>query len=108
MPRKNAAAATDFFVACAQLAESATLGGAILTALHGQRRALEGVAQRQADVADELHESSNVMQRLTRRVFVRRATYIGVACLLVAAIVVAWWLKAKLGARHEPGGGGYA
>ena len=90
---------------CAQLAESATLGGAILTALHGQRRLLDGVARRQADVAEELDESSGVMQRMNRRVFVRRAIYFGVVCLFLAAIVVAWWLKAYFSGAHGDAGG---
>merc|ERR1719198_1080177 len=84
-----------------QLAESAALGGAILGALHVQRRALEGATQRHEGVLDELEESATVMQRMMRRVLRRRAFYMSIAGLLVVAIVVAWWLKANLSASHD-------
>ena len=85
-----------------QLAEAATLGGAILGALHTQRQALEGAARRQREVAEELDQSSTVMQRMTRRVFQRRALWFGALALLVVAIVLVWWLR--WGSADDDGG----
>ena len=79
----------------AQLAETATLGGAILGALHRERKVIEGAVGRHEAVNAELDSSSSVMRRMMRRAAWRRAMYLGIVGLLLAAIILVWWLKAN-------------
>ena len=87
----------------AQLAETATLGGAILGALHRERGLIEGAVGRHEAVSAELDESSAVMRRMMRRAAVRRAVYLGIVGLLLAAIILVWWLKLKASASSTHG-----
>lgn len=66
-----------------------------MNALHGQRRTLEGALAHHEEAQDELSGSSSAIQRMLRRLMVKRALYMGVALLLVLAIVLTWWLKTQ-------------
>lgn len=70
-----------------------TLGSAILSALGGQRRLLERAVGRHDAVILELDDSTMAMQRMNRRMLVRRTMWAGVALLLAVAIVVVWWVR---------------
>ena len=79
-----------------RIAETASLGAVILTVLHGQRRALEGAREQQADAVAELEASGSVMQQIMKRVMVRRAIYCAVILALVAAIIWTCWWKMQV------------
>ena len=77
------------------LAETVTVGASILTMLHGQRRQLEGARERQQDAVYEIDAASGVIQRIWKRLLMRRAMYLGVALLLLVAIGFVLWWKAQ-------------
>ena len=86
-----------------ELAQTATLGGAILSALNVQRRVIEGAVRRHDAVAEELGDSENTMRRMNKKLLMRRLWYFSIIALLIAAIVFVWWLKSDGGglAQHS-------
>ena len=54
---------------------------------------LEGALQHHTDAHAELSNSGTVVQRIMRRLNLRRAIYVGVALLLLGAIIIVIWLK---------------
>ena len=77
----------------AQLAETASLGDAILGALQGQRRRLEGAAEQRKQLNADLNASSNAMQRILDRIMRRRVVWIGIAVVLIVAILATIWFQ---------------
>ena len=75
------------------LANSTELGGAILETLQAQRQDLEGARSQQNVAVAELSASAILIQRAQRQILVKRATYCGIALLLLVAIIWTWWLK---------------
>ena len=78
---------------CPQIAETATLGDAILGALYNQRQRLVGAVEHRKQLNAELEESGNLMQRMMRRITFKHARWYGIIGLLVVAIVVTSWWK---------------
>ena len=87
-----------------QLAESVTLGTAIISALNGQRR-LPSVPWADAAVADVMDDSSAAMVRMNRRVTRTNLFWAGIAVALVVAIVLVSWLKWGLSSGGRTGSG---
>ena len=87
-----------------QLAESVTVGTAILSALNGQRRLLERAVGRHAAVIGELDDTTTAMQRMNRRLNRRRLFWLGVAATLLAAIIFVWWLRWGFGGNQTSSG----
>lgn len=85
----------------AQLAETASLGDAILGALQGQRRRLEHAAFSHDWADDDLHRSANLTHGMMQRILRRRAVYVGVALLLIVAIFFTIWFKATHAASGQ-------
>ena len=91
----------DVHALAQQLAESARIGTAVLGVLHSQRRSLEGAVDRQAQAANELEQTSNIMQRMWQMVKRKRLLYYSIAALLFGAIVLVLWLKLAVWNSHD-------
>ena len=81
-----------------QIAETASLGDAILGALYNQRRRLEGAVDHRNQLNAELQDSGSLMQRMSRRLSVRHFLWYSTIALLIAAIIVTIWWKVASGA----------
>jgi hypothetical protein len=75
------------------IAQTQSLGSAILDSLHSQRQSLETSRSHQVAAVADLDASASAMRRARQRVLLKRAACIGVALLLLAAIIVTWWYK---------------
>ena len=76
-----------------QIAETASLGDAILGALHHQRRRLDSALQNREHLNENLAHSSSLTQRMTQRLKWKHFSWLSLILLLVVAIVTAIWWK---------------
>jgi hypothetical protein len=88
-------------LSCAlQLADTTSLGDAILGALHGQRRRLEGASYRQQELNEDLSASSTLVERMMRRLKLRHLCWYGIVVLLIVAIVYTLWVQVRARSMH--------
>ena len=84
-----------------QIAETASLGDAILGALYNQRRRLQTAVDHRRQLNSDLDVSANLMQRMSRRLSFRHALWYTIIALLIAAIIVTiWWKSAHPESSH--------